>query len=121
MSGRLQAFVAASAAVALVATLPAAGRARAGSALVDGCQAGDTLVDLSGFAFSPGSLNVAPGTTVCWTNKDAVMHTVTSDTAAFDSGALAQDQTFRFTFTTAGTYAYHCNVHPTMTGRLVAS
>lgn len=74
------------------------------------CEAGDTLVSISGFAFSPSSVQVPTGTTVCWTNADPVTHTVTSNTAAFDSGSLGPTDSFRHTFSTDGTFAYHCGV-----------
>lgn len=64
--------------------------------------------------FSPASLTVNAGTTVKWTNKDPMAHTVTSDTGLFDSGGLATDATFSYTFATAGTYAYHCTYHTYM-------
>jgi plastocyanin len=68
-------------------------------------------VEISGYAFNPPTLTVKEGTTVTWTNSDSVVHTVTSDTGLFDSGDMAQGATFSFTFTTAGTYVYHCLPH----------
>jgi predicted lipoprotein with Yx(FWY)xxD motif len=65
---------------------------------------------------------VAPGTTVIWTNKDNVDHTVTSNTGAWpDSGNLATNHTFSHTFTKAGIYAYHCALHPSMTAKVIVS
>jgi plastocyanin len=76
-------------------------------------------VTLASFAFSPASLTVKMGTKVTWTNKDSVTHTVTADQGAFDSGQLAPGQSFSFTFSKAGTYSYHCNIHPSMTATIV--
>ena len=79
-------------------------------------------VTIQNFAFSPQTITVAPGTTVIWTNKDNVEHTVTSDTGAWpDSGSLATNKTFSHTFTKAGTYAYHCGLHPSMTAKVIVS
>jgi predicted lipoprotein with Yx(FWY)xxD motif len=79
-------------------------------------------VTIQNFAFSPQTVTVAPGTTVTWTNKDNVDHTVTSDTGAWpDSGSLATNHTFSHTFAKAGTYAYHCALHPSMTARVIVS
>ena len=47
------------------------------------------------------------------------MHTATSTTGAFDSGDIAQGESFSVTFTTPGTYDYFCTPHPTMTGQIV--
>jgi amicyanin len=68
---------------------------------------------------------VAVGTTVTWTNQDAVAHTVSSTSApeaqGFDSGLLDQGQSFAFTFTVPGTYKYQCNIHPFMKGTIVVT
>ena len=82
------------------------------------------VVTISNFAFSPASVTITVGTTVEWVNKDSTMHTTTSDSgdpASWDSGPLATNATFSFTFTTAGTYGYHCAIHPFMTGTIVVS
>jgi plastocyanin len=79
-------------------------------------------VTVQNFAFSPPTVTVAPGTTVVWTNKDSVNHTVTSDTGAWsDSGSLATNRTFSHTFAKAGTYPYHCAIHPSMTAKVIVS
>jgi|SRR5579875_3017509 hypothetical protein len=61
---------------------------------------------------------VKAGTTVTWINKDNTQHTTTSDTGVWDSGILNPGQSFKFTFSSPGTYPYHCNVHP-MSGTIV--
>ncbi len=76
-------------------------------------------VDLASFAFSPGTITVKVGTTVTWTNKDGTTHTVTSDTGAFDSGNLAANGKYSYTFSAAGTYPYHCTIHPYMKGTVI--
>ena len=75
-------------------------------------------VTIQDFAFGPGSISVAVGSTVTWTNQDSVSHTVTADDGSFDSGRLAQGATFSQTFDTPGTYTYHCAIHPSMTGTI---
>ncbi len=67
------------------------------------------------FGFSPTALTIKVGATVIWKNVSSVTHTVTSDDGqTFDSGNIPSGGTFRFTFTTAGTLHYHCNIHPYM-------
>lgn len=77
----------------------------------------------SGYAFNPDMLAVAVGTTVVWTNNTTAPHTVTSDDGkSFDSGAsnpIGSGGTFSFKFTKAGTYKYHCQVHPSMVATIV--
>ena len=67
-------------------------------------------------AFSPAAVSIKAGQTVQWTFKDANPHTVTADDNSFTSSpaGLTGNATYRHTFTTAGTYAYHCAIHPQM-------
>lgn len=76
-------------------------------------------VQIKGFAFNPGSLSVAVGTKVTWTNDDSVAHTVTANDGSFDSGQLQPGSSFSHTFSKAGTIAYHCNNHPSMTATII--
>ena len=76
-------------------------------------------VNISGFAFVPSTLTVSVGTTVTWTNKDSVTHTVTSNDNLFNSGDLAPNATFEFTFNQKGTFGYHCSIHTFMTGEII--
>ncbi len=74
------------------------------------------------YAFTPGSITVAVGDRVSWTNKTDAPHTVTSDGGGpLNSATEQQNQTFSFTFTTPGTFAYHCSVHPYMHGTVVVN
>ncbi len=89
-------------------------------ATTTGAQGTYTLsVSISGFAFSPASLTAKQNTKVTWTNNDSVTHTVTSDTGLFDSGNIPAGGTYNYTFSTAGTYAYHCTIHPNMKGTVM--
>lgn len=71
--------------------------------------------------FVPDTITIVIGVnnTVEWVNQDSVTHTVTADNGAFDSGDLASGSTFSFTFTAPGTFQYHCNIHPFMTGTII--
>jgi plastocyanin len=78
-------------------------------------------VKIDNFSFAPATLTVAAGTTVTWTNRDDIPHTVvsTDDPKAFRSKVLDTDEKFSYTFTKAGTFPYFCSVHPKMTGTVV--
>ncbi|HTE21520.1 MAG TPA: cupredoxin family copper-binding protein [Candidatus Limnocylindria bacterium] len=83
-----------------------------------------TEVEIKDFAFRSASITVKKGTTVTWTNKDSVQHSVVPDTEsnAFDgSELLAKDASYSFTFSVPGTYAYHCGPHPNMTGTVTVT
>lgn len=79
-------------------------------------------VVIDNFAYSPKTITVKAGTSVTWTNNDSAAHTVTSDTGGqFDSGKLATGQSYSHTFTTPGTYSYHCTYHPMMVAQVVVT
>jgi plastocyanin len=77
-----------------------------------------SAVSIAGFAFAPAALTISVGTTVTWTNNDSASHTVTADDGSFKSGTLANGATFSQTFSTPGTFAYHCGIHASMTGTI---
>jgi plastocyanin len=76
-------------------------------------------VSIVDFAFQPASVEIATGGTVTWTNTGQAPHTVTADDGSFDSGTLSPGATFSQTFATAGTFTYHCNIHPQMTATVI--
>jgi plastocyanin len=78
-----------------------------------------TEVKIDNFSFGPGTLTVPVGTTVTWTNRDDIPHTVVSTEGAFKSKVLDTDEKFSFTFSKAGTYPYFCSIHPKMTGKVI--
>jgi plastocyanin len=82
---------------------------------------GANVVWIQGMAFTPSNITVAAGTTITWTNKDAITHTVTSDNGTFDSGNISSGSSFSYMFSTSGTYTYHCKIHPTMMGSVVVN
>ena len=76
-------------------------------------------VKIDNFSFSPATITVKPGTTVHWTNRDDIPHTVVEDNQKFQSKTLDTDETYSYTFTKPGTYGYFCSIHPKMTGKVV--
>jgi plastocyanin len=76
-------------------------------------------VKIDNFSFGPNALTVAVGTTITWTNRDDIPHTVVSTDGVFKSKVLDTDEKFSYTFSKAGTYAYFCSIHPKMTGKVV--
>jgi len=76
-------------------------------------------VKIDNFSFGPETIKVSVGTTVTWTNRDDIPHTVVSTDGVFKSKVRDTDEKFSYTFTKAGTYPYFCSVHPKMTGKVV--
>jgi len=76
-------------------------------------------VKIDNFSFGPAALTVLVGTTVSWTNRDDIPHTVVSTDGVFKSKVLDTDEKFSFTFNKAGSYPYFCSIHPKMTGKVL--
>lgn len=109
VAASVQASVVPSSAPAASSAASSAGAAASGAAA-----AGGTAVTIAGFAFDPSTVSVKVGATVTWTNNDSVGHTVTFDDGSATSGTLQQGGTYQQTFSKAGTFAYHCRIHPNM-------
>ena len=80
---------------------------------------GGSSLGIENFNFVPADLTVNAGTTVVWTNHDDVEHTVTASDNSFSSPSVPTDGQFSHTFTTPGTYAYFCAIHPFMTAKVI--
>jgi plastocyanin len=78
----------------------------------------DRGVAIPGKLFEPERLEVLVDDTVTWTNLDAVTHTVTADDRSFDSGDLAPNDVFTWTFDRPARIVYHCTIHRFMTGEI---
>jgi len=77
-------------------------------------------ITIDNFSFTPQEVKVKAGTTIVWTNRDDIPHTVVStDGSSFKSKALDTDDKFTTTLTKPGTYPYYCSIHPKMTGKIV--
>ena|ERR1700676_821115 len=89
------------------------------TARAEQAQVASAEVKIDNFSFGPGTLTVPAGTTVTWTNRDDIPHTVVSDDKVFKSKVLDTDEKFSYTFTKPGTYGYFCSIHPKMIGKVV--
>jgi plastocyanin len=78
-------------------------------------------VSIKNMAFTPGTLSVAAGATVTWANSDSTIHTVTADDGSSNSGNIAIGATYSKVFNSAGTFSYHCSIHPEMTGKVIVT
>ena len=74
-------------------------------------------VGIANFAFKPGTLTVSKGTKVSFANSDGVAHTATGK--GFDTGNIGPGKSATVKFSKAGTFAYHCTIHPSMHGKII--
>jgi plastocyanin len=78
-------------------------------------------VTIQNFAFGPAAITAKVGDVVGFTNKDSVNHTATLDDGSCTTDSLSNGATGALTFTAAGTYPFHCKIHPTMKGTITVS
>ena len=78
-------------------------------------------VDIKNFSFSPNLITVKTGTPITVINDDNTTHTFTANNGAFDTGDLNSGQRGSVTVARAGTFAYHCEIHPFMKATLRVS
>lgn len=113
-SRRFQALAIAAAVVSLTAIHQSSAQTREGNPPPHA-----VAMEIDNFRFGVVSLEIPAGTTVTWTNRDDVPHTVVSATKAFKSPPLDTGEAFSYTFTSAGSFEYYCSMHPRMTGKIV--
>ena len=71
-------------------------------------------------SYAPNPITIRVGQTLAWHNVDSAPHTATADTVGFNTGVLSAGVTSSpMTMATAGTFAYHCTIHPNMSGTLI--
>jgi Icc protein len=81
--------------------------------------AGTYAVSVDNFSFAPATTVVPAGSTITWTNRDDIPHTVVSTERRFKSPVLDTGEQFSHRFDAAGTYQYFCSIHPKMTGQVM--
>ena len=85
-----------------------------------GSSGASSAITISNFKFSPAPVRVKNGARIKVSNDDSAPHTVTADDGkSFDSGTVDSGASTTIQAPAAGTYAYHCTIHPFMKGKLV--
>ena len=106
-------------------TSPGSGSTPSTSVGVAGANLGTATDKISAtgqLAFEPAMTTAHVGDIIQWTNTASFEHTVTFDSDSSLSDPLLQPGgTWEVKFTTAGTYQYHCSIHPQMVGTIVVS
>jgi plastocyanin len=83
--------------------------------------AGATIIFIRDFVFVPAIIHVKAGGSVAWVNCEptAVPHTSSADAGAWNSPGLAPNDAFTRAFPTAGSFPYHCAIHPSMKATVI--
>lgn len=113
---KLVALLAVVACALAVAGLSGAATAAGGTAAASRA----ATVDINHFAFHPPTLTVAKGATVTFSNSSKVTHTATRR-GAFDTGRIKPGESVAVRFKQKGTFAYHCEIHPFMHGKIIVN
>ena len=84
---------------------------------------GDVIITIvaenGSMSFSPNPATVTRGQRVSWRNAAGTVHTATQNGGAFDTGDIGGGTTSSaITMSTAGSFGYHCSLHPAMVGTL---
>jgi plastocyanin len=103
---------------ALGAVLVFVGIVAGGGAAFGATAPAPVTVHIAGFSFKPAVLTVPVGTTVTFVNDDTEAHTVTATGKTFDSGGLDLHDSWKHTFSKVGSFAYVCQLHPYMKGKI---
>ena len=76
-------------------------------------------VHIKDFAYRPTPVTIHAGDRIAFVNDDDEAHTVTASDKSYDSGGLDTTDRYERVFTTPGTYAYFCELHPYMKASIV--
>ncbi len=93
-----------------------------GLALANAATAADVsakthIIEISKFKFTPNSLQVRPGDTIKWVNRDIVPHTATAKDKSWDSGTIVNGGSTRLAIKQDLRFSYYCRFHPKMLGQ----
>jgi plastocyanin len=77
-------------------------------------------VEIENFLFSPAKLTIAKGSSVAFSNSSALSHTATRS-GTFDTGTIKPGKSVSVRFKQKGSFAYHCEIHPQMRGKIVVN
>ena len=72
-------------------------------------------------AWSPNPVTITAGGAVQWLNNDTTTHMPAANDGSWTAGNVAPGGTFNQAFPTAGTYGYHCAIHPNMVGTITVN
>jgi len=104
--------------------------AAAALAVPSSASAANNVVVSAGFRFLPPTVSVAQGDTLTHVNADIAPHDVVSVATGADNLPIfygdivstgGQSDVRGVSSLAAGSYAFYCSVHPTMTGTLTVS
>jgi len=91
---------------------------KSGQASSDNDSVSTNSVSISNFSFAPANITVKAGSTITFTNRESVAHTITADDGKFDQ-QVNPGKTTTVMINDPGAYDYHCSIHPSMKGTII--
>jgi methionine-rich copper-binding protein CopC len=76
-------------------------------------------ISIENLQFIPNRVKVEKGTTVRWTNRDTVAHTIFVTDLETESRVINPGESYQFTFSQDAFLGYICGIHPFMTASLL--
>ena len=116
-----EASVAPSAEASVAPSAEASAEASAAVVCAENAAAGEVAVAIKDFAFIPGEIQAKVGQTLTFTNGDSAPHTATLDDGSCTTPNIGKGRSDGLTFNAAGTYPFHCRIHPDMKGTITVS
>jgi plastocyanin len=89
-----------------------------GTACAPATGSGTVAVSVKDFAFDPTAISAKVGDTVTFTNAGAAPHNATLDAGGCATPDIQAGSTGSLKFSAAGTYPFHCTIHPQMKGTI---
>jgi len=80
---------------------------------------GHVYISIINSVYTPKTITIKSGTTVTWTNKDSIVHTVTADNGGPTSNELGKGESYSYKYNVKGIFGYHCSIHSTSTGTVI--
>jgi plastocyanin len=103
------------------ASEPAASAPGAAEACAPSTETPTVTVEIANFAYEPAEATAKVGDVVGWNNADAAPHTATLDDDSCGTGNISAGASGALVFNTAGSFPYHCAVHPNMKATLTVT
>ena len=110
-----------SSAPSTAASAPAASAPAAAAACQETTDPGDVTASIKDFSFDPAEIQAKVGQVIAFSNTGAAPHTVTLDDGSCTTPNIAPGASDGVSFSAAGSYPFHCSIHPQMKGTIVVT
>ena len=90
----------------------------AGAVCTEASGTGTVAVSIKDFSFEPSAITAKVGDTITFSNTGAAPHNATLDAGGCATPTIQPGKSDGLHFTVAGSYPFHCTIHPDMKGTI---